>query len=57
MSGKVKAPSQRERFTEAARQLGADEDEAAFKAKLAQIAPQKPKEDVPEPDKKGQANG
>ena len=42
---------QAERFIEAARQLGADEDEAAFKAKLAQIARQKPKEDVPEPDK------
>jgi len=41
--------SQRDRFTEAARQLGADEDEAAFKAKLAQIARQKPKGDVPEP--------
>ena len=26
------------RFIEAARQVGADEDEAAFKAKLAQIA-------------------
>ncbi len=37
------------RFIEAARQLGADEDEAAFKAKLAQIARQKPKGDVPEP--------
>lgn len=42
---------QRTRFTEAARQLGADEDEAAFKAKLAQIARQKPKEYVPKPPK------
>lgn len=42
-------PAQRQRFIEAARQLGADEDEAAFKAKLAQIARQKPKGDVPEP--------
>ncbi len=33
---------QKERFIEAACQLGADEDEAAFKAKLAQIARQKP---------------
>lgn len=41
--------SQSDRFIEAARQLGADEDEAAFKAKLAQIARQKPKGDVPEP--------
>ena len=37
------------RFIEAARQLGADEDEAAFKAKLAQIARQKPV-DSPVPD-------
>ncbi len=43
--------TQRDRFTEAARQLGADEDEAAFKAKLAHIARQKPKGDVQEPPK------
>ena len=46
--------NQRVRFVEAARQLGADEDEAAFKAKLAQIARQKPKESAlregPHPD-------
>ena len=42
---------QRDHSIEAARQLGADEDEAAFKAKLAQVAGQKPKENVPEPDK------
>ena len=46
-----KQSSQRDRFIEAARQLGADEDEATFKAKLAQIARQKPKGDVPEPPK------
>ena len=40
---------QRQRFTEVARQLGADEDEPAFKAKLAQITRQRPKGDVPEP--------
>lgn len=34
---------QRDRFIETARALGADEDEAAFKAKLAVIAKQKPK--------------
>ena len=34
--------TQRDRFIEAARQLGTDEDEAAFKAKLAAIARQKP---------------
>ena len=39
---------QSERFIEAARELGADEDEAAFKAKLAVIAKQAPK-DGPEP--------
>ena len=39
------------RFIETARQLGADAEEATFKPKLAQIARQKPKEDVPEPDK------
>ena len=46
--------AQRDRFIEAARELGADEDEATFKAKLAVIARQKPK-DKPEPEglKKG----
>lgn len=45
-------PSQQERFIEAARRLGADEDEAAFKAKLAVIARQKPKDEPPpNPDK------
>ena len=37
------ATSQRDRFIETARALGTDEDEAAFKAKLAVIARQKPK--------------
>jgi hypothetical protein len=35
--------SQRDRFIETARAIGCDEDEAAFKAKLAVIARQKPK--------------
>ena len=39
---------QAQRFTEAARAAGADEDEAAFRAKLGVIARQKPK-DAPEP--------
>lgn len=39
---------QRARFIEAAKKLGADDDEAAFKAKLAVIARQKVK-DAPEP--------
>lgn len=37
--------SQRDRFIEAAQQLGADDDEATFRAKLATIARQKPKDD------------
>lgn len=39
-------PSQSDRFIETARALGTDEDEAAFKAKLAVIARQKPKGDA-----------
>ena len=39
---------QSERFKATARALGADEDEAAFKAKLGVIARQKPK-DEPKP--------
>jgi hypothetical protein len=39
-------PLQSERFKEAARSLGADENEAAFKAKLAVIARHKPKPEV-----------
>jgi hypothetical protein len=35
--------SQRDRFIEAATQLGCEEDEEAFRAKLAVIAKQKPK--------------
>ena len=43
------AQSQHERFVEAARKLGTDEDEAAFKEKLGVIARQKPKKgDMPE---------
>lgn len=41
---------QRDRFVEAARELGCDDDEAVFKAKLAVIARQKPK-DKSEPPK------
>jgi hypothetical protein len=35
--------TQRERFIQAARELGADEDEATFKTKLAAIGKRKPK--------------
>ena len=35
---------QSDRFIELARELGCDEDEAAFKAKLGKIAQQKPKD-------------
>lgn len=45
-------PRQADCFIEAARELGADEDEAAFKAKLAQIARQKTKNE-PETGPKG----
>lgn len=45
--------SQGTRFLETARALGTDEDEAAFKAKLAVIARQKPKDDAaPTPPEK-----
>jgi hypothetical protein len=43
---------QHTRFIETARQLGADEDEAAFRAKLARIAKQKPKDEPKAPDDK-----
>ena len=39
------SPNQRDRFIEAAKQLGADEDEPTFKAKLARIARQKAKDE------------
>ncbi len=51
MTMRSDAQSQRDRFIETARKLRADEDEAAFKAKLALIARQKSKEDAPKPDK------
>ena len=43
-SPKLTSEEQHARFIETARQLGADEDETAFKEKLAVIARQKPKE-------------
>lgn len=50
--------SQRERFIEAARAAGTDEDESAFKAKLAVIARQKPKgDDQKGPKAKGKHHG
>jgi len=42
--------SQSERFIETARQLGCDEDEAAFREKLGQIAKAKPKDESPKSD-------
>jgi len=42
-------PSQRQRFIDAARTLGANEDEAAFKEKLRVIARQKPKDEPRKP--------
>ncbi len=49
MAGKSTSPpkSQRDRFIEAARELGADEDEDAFKKKLERIAKAKPKDEKP----------
>ena len=44
-------PQQIERFRQAARELHADEDEAAFKAKLAVIARRKPKDKEAKPKK------
>jgi hypothetical protein len=44
MPKSVAQPSQHDRFIEAARAAETDEDEAAFKAKLAVIAKRKPKE-------------
>ena len=41
------ANDQRARFTETARAVGADDDEAAFRAKLATVARHKPKGEVP----------
>lgn len=41
-SGKTKDKSQRERFIEAARDLGCDEDEEAFDKALRKIASEKP---------------
>ena len=52
LSDKHSKAQQRDRFIETARQLGSDEDEAAFKAKLAVIARQKPKEEAAAPKSK-----
>jgi hypothetical protein len=49
MTTKSGSSTQRERFIETARALECDEDEAAFKAKLAVIARQKPKQAKPAP--------
>lgn len=42
--------SQLERFKEAARELGADDDEAAFNAKLRKIVKPKPTDKKPSDD-------
>lgn len=44
MKDRTQDDAQRQKFIETARALGGDEDEAAFKAKLAVIGRQKPKE-------------
>lgn len=51
-----KASGQSKRFVETARQLGADEDEDAFDAKLKAVAGQKPrseKDEAPQRPEKG----
>ena len=49
---KKQSKGQREKFANKARELGCDEDEAAFEAKLKSIAGQKPKLEKDEaPDK------
>jgi hypothetical protein len=45
-------PDQRRRFEEMARELGCDEDEGAFKEKLAAIARQKPRDEPTKIDDK-----
>ena len=47
---------QKRRFIETARALGCDDDEAAFKAKLAVIARQKPKDEMVPASANPQAN-
>lgn len=42
---------QHDRFIEAAHELGADDDEATFKAKLAAIARQKVNDELTPPEK------
>lgn len=46
ISLEANSKSQAERFIDTARIFGTDEDEAAFKAKLAVIARQKPKAEL-----------
>jgi hypothetical protein len=46
-SGKKSDPTQSKRFIETARELGCDEDEAAFEEKLKQIATAKPRRQAP----------
>lgn len=41
-------PSQLDKFKEAAREIGADEDEARWDARLRKIAKAKPKPEKPE---------
>ncbi|VTZ25761.1 hypothetical protein MPC4_90100 [Methylocella tundrae] len=42
-------PNQKERFTEAARELGCDENESHFEEKLKQVARHKPPPDAAAP--------
>ncbi len=53
----IKSDDQRRRFEDAARALGCDEDEAAFKEKLGHIARQKPKDQRQPPARKRDKRG
>lgn len=57
MKPKDKTAEQIGRFREVARELGADESEEAFKAKLRVIARQKPREEEAQPPKKKGRSG
>lgn len=46
--GMAKPPTQADKFKDAAREHGADEDEAAWEARLKKIAKAQPKPEKPE---------
>ncbi len=54
MANSPKKQTQSQRFINKARELGCDEDEAAFDRALKQMKPQADKAEKPEKDKLGQ---